>query len=65
MTRKAPTSPPSTTHCPICGKATMPRFRPFCSRRCRDVDLNRWLGEHYAIPTVQAEPVGEDDGEGT
>ncbi|MFQ5973960.1 MAG: DNA gyrase inhibitor YacG [Alphaproteobacteria bacterium] len=37
--------------CPICGKPTVSRFRPFCSDRCRDVDLSRWLGGHYRIPT--------------
>lgn len=28
-------------------------YRPFCSKRCADVDLNRWLGGHYAIPAVE------------
>jgi hypothetical protein len=42
--------PPSgERHCPICGKPTEPRFRPFCSARCRLVDLGRWLGEGYRI----------------
>jgi len=36
--------------CPICGKPSAQEFRPFCSRRCSDVDLNRWLGGVYAIP---------------
>lgn len=36
--------------CPICGKATVPAWRPFCSRRCADLDLARWLGGRYAIP---------------
>lgn len=36
--------------CPICAKATDPKYRPFCSRRCADVDLGRWLNESYAIP---------------
>lgn len=44
--------------CPICGKPTAPDRRPFCSRRCADVDLARWLGGRYAIP---GEPVGEDE----
>jgi uncharacterized protein len=39
-----------TTSCPICGKPTVPRFRPFCSRRCADVDLGRWLTGQYRIP---------------
>jgi endogenous inhibitor of DNA gyrase (YacG/DUF329 family) len=36
--------------CPICGKPTEPATRPFCSPRCRDVDLNRWLKGSYVIP---------------
>lgn len=36
--------------CPICGKPSDAKFRPFCSRRCADVDLGRWLGEVYVVP---------------
>ena len=36
--------------CPICGKPPAPDYRPFCSRRCADVDLGRWLTEGYRIP---------------
>ena len=36
--------------CPICGKPAKADSRPFCSERCRDVDLNRWLSNSYAIP---------------
>jgi uncharacterized protein len=36
--------------CPICGKPAVEASRPFCSERCRDVDLNRWLSNSYAIP---------------
>jgi endogenous inhibitor of DNA gyrase (YacG/DUF329 family) len=36
--------------CPICKAPTEPRYRPFCSRRCADVDLARWLRGAYAIP---------------
>lgn len=46
--------------CPICGKPTEPDYRPFCSRRCGDVDLNRWLSGRYAIP---ARAEDEDDDE--
>jgi endogenous inhibitor of DNA gyrase (YacG/DUF329 family) len=42
--------------CPICGKAATDASRPFCSERCRDVDLNRWLSNSYAIPAT-----GDDD----
>ncbi|MCP5036353.1 MAG: DNA gyrase inhibitor YacG [Rhodobacteraceae bacterium] len=37
--------------CPICQKKTDPKLRPFCSRRCADVDLGRWLNGAYALPT--------------
>ena len=36
--------------CPICRKPPDPKYRPFCSRRCADVDLGRWLTGRYAIP---------------
>jgi uncharacterized protein len=35
--------------CPICGKPAERAFRPFCSSRCRDVDLNRWLSGTYIV----------------
>ncbi|MEZ5842585.1 MAG: DNA gyrase inhibitor YacG [Hyphomicrobiaceae bacterium] len=37
-------------HCPICRAPSEPGLRPFCSRRCADVDLSRWLRGAYAIP---------------
>ena len=40
----------SAKPCPICGKPAAEASRPFCSERCRDVDLNRWLSNSYAIP---------------
>ncbi len=36
--------------CPICRRPTHPEYRPFCSRRCADVDLGRWLTGRYVIP---------------
>lgn len=47
--------------CPICGKPQEEKFRPFCSKRCADIDLSRWLKGVYAIP---AEEVGEPGSEG-
>lgn len=41
--------------CPICGKPTAEQFRPFCSGRCKDVDLNRWLSGVYAIPAAETD----------
>ena len=37
--------------CPVCAKPTENTFRPFCSKRCADVDLGKWLDEGYRIPT--------------
>ena len=41
--------PKRQAKCPICGRATQIETRPFCSKRCADVDLARWLGGKYAI----------------
>lgn len=43
--------------CPICQKPTDPAHRPFCSKRCADVDLARWLGGNYAIPSTDPEDI--------
>ena len=43
--------------CPICGQPSTRKSYPFCSKRCADVDLNRWLKGNYAIPAVD----GADD----
>ncbi|MCU0900898.1 MAG: DNA gyrase inhibitor YacG [Cypionkella sp.] len=53
--------------CPICKKPVDVKYRPFCSRRCADIDLGRWLTESYAIPVEKSEedgdlPDGEDEG---
>lgn len=47
--------------CPICSKASAQKFHPFCSSRCAQVDLNRWLGGHYAIPAEEQEPDDKDE----
>ena len=49
----------SAAACPICGKPASESARPFCSRRCADVDLGRWLTEQYRIPATPADP--DDD----
>ena len=60
MSEAAPTAKP----CPICGKSADARLRPFCSRRCADVDLHRWLSGVYAVPVTEDEEEDErrDDG---
>ncbi|MGV8856774.1 MAG: DNA gyrase inhibitor YacG [Devosia sp.] len=52
---------PAPRQCPICRKAASEAFKPFCSRRCADVDLNRWLTGSYVIPARDDEPMSEDD----
>ena len=59
MTDQADTRP--TARCPNCGKPADAAFRPFCSKRCRDVDLNRWLSGVYAVPGKEEE---DEDGLG-
>jgi endogenous inhibitor of DNA gyrase (YacG/DUF329 family) len=52
--------------CPICSRAADAKYRPFCSRRCADVDLARWLGGTYAIPDAGESEDGDEgsDAEG-
>ena len=49
----------SERKCPICGRPAEASHRPFCSRRCADVDLQRWFRGAYAVPAAEAET--EDD----
>lgn len=51
---------PADLRCPICRRKAAPDHAPFCSPRCRDVDLVNWLDDRYAIPVRDAE---EYDGE--
>ena len=48
--------------CPICGRPTHARYRPFCSSHCANVDLGRWVGGHYRIPTSEGPADGDDRG---
>jgi endogenous inhibitor of DNA gyrase (YacG/DUF329 family) len=45
--------------CPICAKDTDPSYRPFCSKRCADVDLGKWLNGSYRIPSEDPEDLDE------
>lgn len=44
-------------NCPICKKPTEIHFRPFCSKRCADVDLGKWLSGSYATPSHDPEDI--------
>ncbi|MEO1108930.1 MAG: DNA gyrase inhibitor YacG [Pseudomonadota bacterium] len=47
--------------CPICGEETVVRFRPFCSKRCADIDLAKWLNGSYAVPSQREEDSDTDN----
>jgi uncharacterized protein len=51
----------NASSCSICGKPRTQEYRPFCSKRCADVDLGRWLKGTYVIP---GEVDADEDGEG-
>jgi hypothetical protein len=56
---------PTGKPCAICGKPAVEKFKPFCSARCADIDLGRWLKGSYVIPgkpldEAEATPGGRD-----
>jgi endogenous inhibitor of DNA gyrase (YacG/DUF329 family) len=53
-------APREAAPCAICGKPQTPKNKPFCSPRCADIDLGRWLNGSYAIPAVD----DDDDEDG-
>ncbi len=60
---KQPARDKSNPTCPICGKPRSAAYDPFCSKRCADVDLHRWLKGSYVIPGAKAEPEPGDEEE--
>jgi hypothetical protein len=53
----------SAGRCPVCRQPADHKYRPFCSRRCADVDLARWLSGTYSIAgSVEDDPAGDDEG---
>jgi endogenous inhibitor of DNA gyrase (YacG/DUF329 family) len=54
--------------CPICSKMSLERYHPFCSKRCADIDLGRWLGGTYTIPAEEQpdfiDPTAPEHGDG-
>jgi endogenous inhibitor of DNA gyrase (YacG/DUF329 family) len=59
-----PKDPSDQVRCPICRKSFDPRqspARPFCSDRCRLIDLGRWLGEEYHVPDDEADDEPADE----
>lgn len=53
---------PAKARCPQCSKPVAQAYRPFCSKRCADVDLGKWLNEQYVLPGDSEIPddVGEE-----
>lgn len=41
--------------CPMCAKDTDQTYKPFCSKRCADLDLSKWLSGSYAVPSTDPE----------
>jgi endogenous inhibitor of DNA gyrase (YacG/DUF329 family) len=56
--------PGRRSRCPICGRPCVHEYRPFCSARCRDIDLGRWFGEVYAVPAAEPGYDEQDDEDG-
>jgi uncharacterized protein len=61
----APGKEPATAakRCPVCGRPRDAKYDPFCSRRCADVDLHRWLKGNYVIPGAERPSVEGDKGD--
>jgi hypothetical protein len=47
--------------CPQCGKPAEHSFRPFCSKRCQQLDLGKWFNESYAIPGEETIPANDEE----
>jgi endogenous inhibitor of DNA gyrase (YacG/DUF329 family) len=60
---RKPAKPKTSARCPICGKHTVQEHRPFCSKRCAEIDLGRWLKGGYAVPGARLGKIGEPDDE--
>ena len=47
--------------CPLCKRPSQPKFHPFCSDRCVQIDLGKWLGGTYAIPAAETDDMTSND----
>ena len=59
MTAAPPLPRKTNGACPICGKPRTERYAPFCSRRCADIDLHRWMSGVYAVPAADGDEEDE------
>ncbi len=58
------TEPRKKRKCPLCGHGAEDGYRPFCSKRCKELDFGRWLDESYRVPVVETDDLdagGEDE----
>ncbi|MFD0909523.1 DNA gyrase inhibitor YacG [Ruegeria arenilitoris] len=46
--------------CPICGEDSVKQFRPFCSKRCADIDLAKWLNGSYSVPSQREDDLDDE-----
>lgn len=53
----------SPQECPLCHKSVVASFRPFCSKKCKMIDLYKWVSGHYVIPGDPAEVVNQEEKE--
>ncbi len=53
----------SISKCPNCGKPTVKELAPFCSKRCKDVDLARWFRGDYSIPVIEGNDMPDSEDE--
>ena len=63
MRKPAGAARKSAKGCPICGAPRVEKYAPFCSARCADLDLYRWLKGSYVVPGKPLDDIGDDDGE--
>jgi endogenous inhibitor of DNA gyrase (YacG/DUF329 family) len=61
MAQSSPDQKAPKTKCPICGEPTEYESRPFCSRRCANIDLYRWFSGRYAVASREDEDEDGDD----
>lgn len=54
---------PAARRCPICGKPAAARHQPFCSPRCANIDLGRWLKGGYRVETDEPADEGSEANE--
>ena len=50
-----------TKNCPSCQNLSIQKFHPFCSSRCAQIDLSKWLNEDYRIPIIESDELSNSD----